>query len=104
MATPRRGEVWIVDLGMVAKTRPCLTMNIALDPNDRVLAAIVPVTSSIRGTLHEISVAAPFIRKGVFDVQQMHSVPQAKFIRRLRMLPPDQLALVEAGVRNWLGL
>ncbi|MFM8402637.1 MAG: hypothetical protein ACKOAH_32835, partial [Pirellula sp.] len=26
--TPRRGEVWLVDLGMVAKIRPCLVVSI----------------------------------------------------------------------------
>ncbi len=25
---PLRGEVWLVDLGMAAKTRPCLILNV----------------------------------------------------------------------------
>ncbi len=39
MATmPTRGDCWIVDLGMVAKVRPCLILSIpADDDNDRVL-------------------------------------------------------------------
>ena len=32
-----RGSVWIVDLGMVAKVRPCLIVSVPLDPRDRVL-------------------------------------------------------------------
>jgi len=36
-----RGEVWIVDLGMVAKIRPCLVLSIPSDyENDRVLTTI----------------------------------------------------------------
>jgi len=36
MANPLRGEVWLVDLGMVAKIRPCLVFSVpAAGPNDR---------------------------------------------------------------------
>ena len=32
---PTRGEVWLVDLGMVAKVRPCVVLSIpAEDDND----------------------------------------------------------------------
>jgi mRNA interferase MazF len=32
MSSPERGEVWLVDLGYVAKVRPCLVISIpALD-------------------------------------------------------------------------
>ena len=48
MANPNRGEVWLVDLGMVAKTRPCLVLSIpADDANDRVLATLIPHTTSL---------------------------------------------------------
>lgn len=33
-----RGSVWIVDLGLVGKIRPCLVLSILTDPQDRVLA------------------------------------------------------------------
>lgn len=47
--TPRRGEVWLVDLGMVAKIRPCLVVSIpANDENDRVLTTLIPHTTSMR--------------------------------------------------------
>jgi mRNA interferase MazF len=31
VATSIRGEVWLVDLGMVAKVRPCLVLSIPAD-------------------------------------------------------------------------
>lgn len=34
---PQRGEIWLVDLGYVAKVRPCLVLNIPIDDNDRAL-------------------------------------------------------------------
>jgi len=32
-----RGSVWIVDLGMVAKVRPCLVLSAPTDPQGRLL-------------------------------------------------------------------
>lgn len=44
-----RGEVWIVDLGMVAKICPCLVLSIpGDDENDRALTALIPHTTSTR--------------------------------------------------------
>ena len=44
-----RGEVWLVDLGMVAKIRPCLVLSIPCDEaNDRVLTTLIPHTTSTR--------------------------------------------------------
>src|SRR4051794_23925795 len=79
-----RGSVWIVDLGIAAKVRPCLIMNIAVEPQDRVLVTLVPHTTSVQGTRFEISINSKFLHKtGVFDAQQIMTVPQAKLIRKL---------------------
>jgi mRNA interferase MazF len=100
-----RGSVWIVDLGMVAKVRPSLVLSVLADPQDRALVTLVPHTTSMRGTRFEVSVQARFLQKGgVFDAQQLVTVPQVKLIRKLGDLPTDQLALVEQAVRRWLGL
>jgi mRNA interferase MazF len=105
MPSPDRGSVWIVDLGMVGKVRPCLVLSIPTDPQDRVLVTLVPRTTSIQGTRFEVAVQARFLYPGgVFDAQQIVTVPQVKLIRRLGDLPLDQLALVEDAVRRWLRL
>lgn len=53
--TPGRSEVWLVDLGMVAKVRPCLVLSIpADDENDRVLTTIIPHTTSTRNSRFEV--------------------------------------------------
>jgi hypothetical protein len=41
---------------------------------------------------------------GVFDAQQVVTVPQARLIRKLGDLAADPFALVEEAVRRWLGL
>jgi mRNA interferase MazF len=100
-----RGEVWIVDLGMVAKVRPCLVLSVPTDPQDRVLVTLVPHTTSVQGTRFEVAVQARFLHGGgVFDAQQVVTVAQVKLVRKLGDLPPDQLALVEDAVKRWLGL
>jgi mRNA interferase MazF len=99
-----RGSVWIADLGMAAKVRPCLVLSVPTDPQDRVLVTVVPHTTSVQGTRFEVAVKAPFLKPGVFDAQQVVTVPQVKLVRKLGDLSPDQLALVEAAVRRWLGL
>jgi mRNA interferase MazF len=105
MPSADRGSVWLVDLGMVAKVRPCLVLSVPTDPQDRVLVTLIPHTTSVQGTRFEVAVQVNFLRKGgVFDAQQVVTVPQVKLIRKLGDLPADQLALVEDAVRRWLDL
>jgi mRNA interferase MazF len=83
MPSPDRGSVWIVDLGMVAKVRLCLVMSVPTDPQDRVLVTLVPHTTLVQGTRFEVAVQAKFLHpNGVFDAQQIVTVPQAKLIRK----------------------
>ena len=105
MANPLRGEVWLVDLGMVAKIRPCLILSVpAAGPNDRVLVTVVAHTTSARGSEFEVAVLARFLKPGVFDAQNLVSIPHAKLVRRLGVLTPDQMDAVSVVVRKWLGL
>ena len=105
MANPLRGEVWLVDLGMVPKIRPCLILSVpAAGPNVRVLATVVAHTTSARGSGFEVAVPARFQKPGVFDAQNLISIPHAKLVRRLGVLTPDQMDTVSVVVRKWLGL
>jgi mRNA interferase MazF len=105
MANPLRGEVWLVDLGFVAKIRPCLIFSVpAAGPKDRVLATVVAHTTSARGSDFEAAVAVRFLKPGVFDAQNIVSIPHTKLVRRLGMLTTDQMDGVAAVVRRWLGL
>ena len=101
---PNRGEVWIVDLGMVQKTRPALILNRAFKPADRALITVIPHTTSLRFSDLEVLVKVPFLNPGAFLVQNPVTVSAVKAERFLGKLTAQQLALVEAGVRDWLGL
>jgi len=104
MPDPQRGEVWMVDLGLAAKVRPCLVLSIPVAEQDRALVTCIAHTTSPRGSRFEVTIQTRFLRSGVFDAQNLVTIPRAKLQRRLGVLTAAQLEAVEAAVRRWLGL
>lgn len=101
---PRRGEVWLVDLGMAQKTRPAVILSVAYGDTDRVVVTVVSHTTALRGSPFEIVVPVPFLREGAFAVQSITTIPTKHALRRLGSLTTQQLTPIEEGVRQWLGL
>lgn len=99
-----RGAVWIADLGMAAKVRPCVILSVPTDPPDRVLVTVVPHTTSVHGSRFEVNIPASFLKTGVFDCQQVVTVAQARLIKHIGNLAPAELAQIEDAVCRWLGL
>ena len=93
MSKPQRSEVWLIDLGMVAKVRPCLVLSIPLGDDDRVLMTLVPHTTSVRGSRFEVTVTVPFLRTGAVRCPKSHHDPRS-----------ERHAPIEDAVRFWLGL
>ena len=104
MPKQNRGEVWLVDLGMVAKVRPCLVLSTPVLVRDRALVTVVTHTTSTRGSRFEIPIKTRFLDTGAFDAQSLVTVSEAKFLRKLGNLQPEQLSVVEDAVRKWLKL
>ena len=104
MARAERGDVWLTDLGLAAKVRPCLILNVPPSPRGRMLITLAPHTTSVRGSSFEIAVPKPFLRRGAFDGQGIITVTPPRLLRRLGRLDVRELESVEAGVRRWLGL
>lgn len=104
MSGPNRGVVWVVDLGMAQKVRPALILNRPYSDSDRALISVIPHVTTLRGSIFEIQVAVPFLKSGAFLVQNPVTIPRVKAERFLGRLSLQQLVVVEAGVRNWLGL
>jgi mRNA interferase MazF len=103
MATPRRGEVWLIDFGMAGKTRPALVASVAFGDRDRSLITVVPHTTSLRGSAYEVSVPVSFLKPGAFLVQGVTTFPTVRALHRLGTLPPDAFAKVFDGLLLWLG-
>jgi mRNA interferase MazF len=101
---PDRGEVWLADLGIAAKVRPCLVLSVPPDPQDRVLVTLVPHTTSVQQTRFEVVLPKPFLKPGAFDAQGLVTVAAPRLLRKLGNLQPAELVLIEEAVKRWLGL
>jgi len=101
---PHRGEVWLVDLGYVAKVRPCLAISVPVEEQDRALVTLVAYTTQPRESRFEVEIKVRFLRPGVFDAQNLTTIPYVKLIKKLGVLKEEQLLQVEDAVRLWLGL
>jgi mRNA interferase MazF len=101
---PPRGHVWLVDLGLAAKVRPCVVLSVPTDDDDRSLVTVVPHTTTLRGSRFEVAAAVRFLKPGAFDAQSIVTIPTVRLIRPLGVLTSEQLKAVEVGVCSWLGL
>jgi mRNA interferase MazF len=104
MANPERGEVWLIDLGYAAKTRPGVVFSIAFLDQDRAVVTLVTHTTSTRGSRFEVEIPKPFLDQGAFDGQNIVTIPRVKVFKKLGKLTTEEFAKVEHAVRNWLGL
>lgn len=104
MAHPNRSEIWLVDLGLAAKVRPCLILSIPYKEQERSLFTVAAHTTSPRSSRFEVNIRANFLRPGVFDAQNILTLLRANLLRKLGVLAPIQMDAVEAAVRLWLGL
>ena len=104
MKIPRRGEVWLADLGMIAKVRPVLVLNVPFGESDYALFHIVPHTTAVRNSQFEIGVDVPWLAAGVFNIQGSLSVPRSNLLRVLGTLNDQQLDPIEKSFRRWLRL
>ena len=104
MAEATRGEIWLVDLGVVGKTRPALILSVPPLDNERALVAFVPRTTQLRGTRFEVPHQARGFDPGGFDAQGIGSVPHVRLIRRLGSVDAPTFARVETAVKAWLGV
>jgi mRNA interferase MazF len=102
--SPLRGAVYLVDLGLAAKVRPCLVISVPLEEADRSLVTVIPHTTAVRQSRFEIVIPASFLRPGAFDAQGIVSVPKARLMNQLGMLTAEQLGLAERGLCAWLGI
>lgn len=104
MPVPRRGEVWWVDLGLAAKVRPCLLLTDYPVGDDLMLVTVIPHTTALRGLAWELAIPKPFLKAGVFHLQQVQSVPVVRLEQKLGALTDTEMSLVSARLRERLSL
>jgi mRNA interferase MazF len=94
----------LVDLGLTVKVRPCLVLSIPTQDEEGVLVTVLAHTTNPRHTKFEIQIKSKFLRPGVFDAQNLVTVPRARLLRKLGVISLSNLANIENAVRLWLGL
>ena len=104
MPQARAGEVWIVDLGMAAKVRPCLLLTDYPRDDELALITILAHTNTLKGNRWEHPCPKPFLREGAFHLQQIHSVPVVKLIRKLGEMAANDLTIIHQKLRDRLQL
>ena len=56
MPRPSASEVWLVDLGLAAKVRPCLILSDYPADDELALVVVVPHTTAVRGNRWELAI------------------------------------------------
>lgn len=98
------GEVWMVDLGLAAKVRPCLVLSGYPSENELALLVIIPHTTAVRANRWEVSLPKPFLNQGVFHLQQIQAVPITRLERKLGALTEAELLKVKRALVKELDL
>ena len=96
----RHGEVWLVDMGIAAKTRPALVLIADQLDAPRSLIIYIPITRQNRGSELEVPLGhLPFLNpESVANVQGIGSLPSVRFEKRLGLVPETDLKKVKAAL------
>ena len=95
MSAPRRGEVWLTDMGIAGKVRPCLLLTDHPSEDELALITVVPHTTALRGNRWEVALPKPFLKPGAFHLQQVQSLSVARLVRRLGSLTESEMETLE---------
>ena len=100
----KAGEVWMIDLGTVAKMHPCLLLTDYPPDDELALVTVLPHTTALRGQRWELALPKAFLKPGAFHLQQVQSVSIARLERRLGTLTAEEWTTVQNRLADYLGL
>ncbi len=103
--SPGNGDIVLVDLGMVAKIRPCLVL-CANPDSERTVSLVAPLTTEIRGGESEISFPKPpwLAKPCVVNLSGLGSVERHRLQRRLGQFPPERFQQAKKVLARMFGL
>ena len=105
MPSAKPGEVWMVDLGMAAKVRPCLVLTRPPQDNELDVFTVVAHTTSRRDNRWEIPFEKSFLRDdGAFDMQRISSVASVKLERKLGDLTSTEMQMILGRLAERFGM
>jgi mRNA interferase MazF len=102
MIQPRPGEVYWVDLGMVAKQRPLMIVSREDAHAERALAVCIPLTTQIRGGKYEVPIPRvrwlPGADAGVGNILGLTSIEFHRLTRKAGRFESPVLSQVRAAI------
>jgi len=107
--SPRRGEVWWVQLdptkgSEIAKTRPCIVMTSDLVNARRRTVVVIPISSGPQPAPPlSIAINHEWV-DGVAIIDQIRAAAKERFGNRMGLLSSAEMASVEDGIRQVLAL
>ena len=106
MTSFKRGDVVLVDLGYVAKVRPCVVNSIPDADSRRNMSVVAPLTTEIRGGECEVPFPKPkwLAEESVVNLIGLVGVDNARIERMLGPLPTDSLDAVDELLVRLFGL
>jgi mRNA interferase MazF len=106
MTNFKRGDVVLVDLGYLAKVRPCVVFSVPNADSQRIMSVVAPWTTEIRGGECEASFPKPrwLAEKSVVNLIVLVGVDNTKIQRMLGPLPPESLDAIDEVLVRLFGL
>lgn len=97
------GQVYLVDLGMAAKTRPMLVVSRRDDDAPRALSICAPITTSTRDSDYEVPIGKKkFLQVASYvNVQGMQAIQHHELKRMIGRLPDTDFEKVKDAI-EWL--
>lgn len=98
--TTEPGQVYLVDLGMAAKTRPMVVVSRRDDAAPRALSLCAPITTSCRESRYEVGVGKPpFLeQKSFVNIQGLQAVQHHELKRMIGRLTEDQMVEIRRAL------
>ncbi len=89
----KRGDIWIADLGLAAKSRPVVIVSRDDTEAPRALFTYVPLTTQSRGSAYEVEMPKlAFLREiSWVNIQGIGSLVEARLERRLGIAPAETM-------------
>jgi mRNA interferase MazF len=102
----RPGEIYVVDLGLAAKVRPCVVVSRDDPDAARNLVVLVPLTTVNRGSSYEVGLGKlrQLHAESWANVQGLFSWERARVGRRLGTVTTAQLEGIREALRILLEL
>jgi mRNA interferase MazF len=104
--TTEPGQVYLVDLGLAAKTRPMVVVSRKDAQAPRALSVCAPITTAARGSRYEVPIGRPAFLREVSHVnlQGLQAIQHHELQRMIGRLSEKEMREVRKGLAWTLDL